>query len=452
VFKSALLSDQIRVSEPNGDVSIMFVRLAKLKVFALRKLEDSLLLTKMVRGTFTSTGKLGEQRSFSITMCICPGPMNAFPFHAPLTECFYLTIPASMSARRDDVLSKWYSITNHYIQPLLPDVVSMAVLWVPSVSKEGIITQDRFVIGTYSDDQYHDVVKGIVFDSDPVENSCLLINGTMVRFSSHVLNKVSLFNFPSKPVSVVVHMVRGSKLPLDYIRDLVYNMGVPEGELLDVVYEGTVLSIVCSSLYAAAVLIRRGPAFAPAGIDGWKMILKDACLLPEVLDSMYPITGNTPTLQEYPGSIFAVKITRAFIGPIVQAQQKMDAQLPLVVLPPKLGPQFKVIKILPRPQQTEAIMEVVMSQVQNVSVSPPSSQPAAPGVAGDVVLSDELKFWINILVSDDLAIDGHYYLANVVRRELSRSPAFREIVVSMFTNAPLQSDSAMQEDEVNMNF
>jgi hypothetical protein len=109
----------------------------------------------------------------------------------------------------------------------------MAVLWVPVVSKEGIILEDKLVIGTYSEDQYQDVVKGIVFDNDPVENSYLLFNGTMVRYSSNVKSKSSHSHFPSKNYGVVVQLVRGSKLPLDYVRDLVLNMGIPALELLE---------------------------------------------------------------------------------------------------------------------------------------------------------------------------------------------------------------------------
>jgi hypothetical protein len=268
----------------------------------------------------------------------------------------------------------------------------------------------------------------------------------MVRFSSNFKSKSSQANFPSKNFGVVVQLVRGSKLPLDYVRDLVLNMGIPVNELSDVIDEGTVISIVCSTLSAASVLIRRGPLFAPAGVEGWKMILRDALILPEVADTLYPSSGLIPLLQDYPGSIFAVNITRAFIVPIMPVKRLSNVPVTPAPLPSRMGPQFKAITILPRPRSGLQSMEAMTSQIQNVVNSTQSSHPPPAGGGMAAALTEEYRFWIRILEGEDDSQEGYCFLANVVHREISRSAGFRELVVSMFTQDSSMPDTMMQEN------
>jgi hypothetical protein len=353
-----------------------------------------------------------------------------------------------MSDRRDDIFSKWYAITNYIIQPLLPVDVFMAVLWVPALSKDNNILHDRFVIGTYGNDQYQDVVKDIVFKVNPVDPSFIIINGTMVRYTDVSTFNVALPRFPKNSFTVEVHLVRGSKLQLDYIRDLVYNMGIPENELLDVVYEKTGINIVCSSLSSAAVLLRRGPAYAPEGIDGWRLILKDQLVLPEVMDSLYPVRRHHSPTGDYPGPVYAPVITRSNIAPLAMVKKVMLAPVPSEVPGPKHGPQFKLVNILPRPQPSVDGMQEINSQVQNVSITTNSSMPTAPLIQQEAPLSDEFKAWINILLTEDLPDDSHYYLANVVNRQLQCSALFRDLVANM--TFPALSVSGIQGDDDDM--
>jgi hypothetical protein len=330
---------------------------------------------------------------------------------------------------------------------------------VPELSTEGIILQDRFVVGTYSADQYHDVVTAIVFESDPAENSFIIINGSLVRFYSQYKIDQPSPNFPVPKFNVEVHILRGSTLPLDYVRDLVIHMGVPVGELMDVVLEDTVISIICSTTTAAAILIRRGPLFSPGGMVGWRMIPKDPMVLPAVAEIFNP-TGPTPVLSDYPGSIFDVRVTRAIIRPLSQAKRMVGAAPPsketvppmVPPPPPKLGPQFKAITFLPRPPVGESL-GVLASSTQNVSILSPIPQPPSmvslslhdqtrgkKRNSGDM----ESQSWSDILVCNSLSDYQIELLISIIRTHVTISASLSSqlsIIVS-----PVCNDSSMEVD------
>jgi hypothetical protein len=175
------------------------------------------------------------------------------------------------------------------------------------------------------------------------------------------------------------------------------------------------------------------------------MILRDALILPEVADTLYPLSGLIPALKDYPGPIYAVNITRAVSVPIMPVTRLSNVPVTPAPLPSRMGPQFKAITILPRPRSGLQNMEEMKSQIQNVVHSTPSLPPPPAGGVMAAALTDEYRFWIRILEGEDDSQEGYCFLANVVHRELLRSPGFRELVVSMFQDSSMP-DTMMQEN------
>jgi hypothetical protein len=120
--------------------------------------------------------------------------------------------------------------------------------------------------------------------------------------------------------------------------------------------------------------------------------------------------------------------------------------------PPKFGPQFKAIKILPRPQVGENL-GVMASQVQNVSTLSHLSQPPSlvslslhdqtrgkKRNSGDM----ESQSWSDILVCNSLSDYQIELLISIIRAHVTKSASLSSQLAIIVP--PVCNDSSMELD------
>ncbi len=438
----ASVQEQVRASTeeelPNG-INFVFVRLSSMKKFSLRYKEGSSPLTHTIKdATFTFTsGRNGLQKVIQIPLFICPGPVHEFSDKPPFRPCFTITLSQSDADRRNDLMAKWYAITNHYVIPNLDVDVPIAVVWMPLVSRDGSVTQDRLVIGTYSSDFYQDVIPPIVFDYIPPDDSFWLLNGTILRYSSPTAPKPANHRFPGGTYGIEILVLRGSKLPLDYVRDLVLCMGVSEEQLIDVIHERNQTIIVCSSLMAAAIIMARYHLYAPPGNAGWSMTLRNRIPLPSVNLEDVPIRSREILLENYPGEVYHPFITRSLVAPI--SIPRIISGRDAAVAEPSVargGPHFAAITLLPR-ARTNQIATAMDTQLEPGDDEMTSSTSDSTGIGSN--LTPQARHLVGLLTREGpITREEAQVLAHLVAHHMETSSFFRDLIESMI---PAESES-----------
>jgi hypothetical protein len=352
----------------------------------------------------------------------------AEPFH----PCFYVDLPPRSMKRRNDAFMTWHLLTTMVLEKLLLSdyglEVVTSVMWTPVISSQGSLSQDRFAIGTIGHKTYTDILPELLF-ATPRPSPCIFaLNGYMYRFCPLMYSPRTPPSFPL--VGVELALVRGETLTLDFIRDLLGNMGIPSQEILDIAYQQDQIGILCSSPPSAAVILQCARSYQTLG-DEWNIVLNSKCVLPETDLPSYTASSAEQPEGPYPAAIVDPVLIRGRISPLSALRKTPPVVTSNLPAPQKVRPGVIVseVKMLSRPSTATS---VISSAMQKLSVSA-ARDPSPKKRRMD---DQEITMWLDTLSGDTPLTSAQVtQLSNVVRSRLSTSADFLQAVIQMVPQA-----------------
>jgi hypothetical protein len=444
-------------NEPSGD-NFHYVKLSKSSVFSLRHPSSGRHrpITLLIPTATFMFQKQGKPQYFNRPLAVSIGPKGFFELSESEREyfkpAFFVTLPPSSSKRRDDAYLTWQSVSKHYVEPRLAEkcnmVLSTMVVWSPIFTKDGSISHDRLAIGTMGPSRYEDVLMEILFGKEMTDQGIFSMNGYLYRFSHPGSPPRAAKPFPSVHLGIELAVIRGDNLSLEFIRDLMYNMGVAREDIMDITFQKDSMCIMCSSVMVAAYIIVHHKAYVPVG-SNWSIIPETQCILPSSagLPPFNPRAATAP-IGPYPATIMEPSLFHSWIYPIVLPSIHASAQVPQMVAT-KSGPGVRPIRFAPRSSNPGGTASTHLSAAQSfVGLDSRQGSPLRAGSHKAKRGNEDprvLTTWNDILSGAPLNEEHVSLLGSILSINLPASRSLMNMVETLYSQycAPPTEEEAM---------
>jgi hypothetical protein len=311
-----------------------------------------------ISGTKITYYKLGKTISYFGTLTISAGPHNYFNKSLLINICFQVSFSCQHVKRRNDAFATWLSFTKVFMEQALLDRkqmnISSFVIWSPILHRDGSLNRDRFLIGTYGNDIFQDVVISTLFSPLPKDPSLVVINSQLYHFMASRPSAMPVVTIPIVNFGIEIQVIRCSLLTLDYVRDLLVVMGVPTTEIIDITYEDSSIIIYCLSIHAASFIMEMYLSYVIQPAE-WSLMLRSKCKLRTLEEQRYIPISDLPPTGEYPGLVFPPDVSFNVITPVslsspkeAKSEEQKKEQTKVV----SYGPSIAPILISKRPTPT----------------------------------------------------------------------------------------------------
>jgi hypothetical protein len=299
--------------------------------------------------------------------------------------------------------------------------VSSSVLWAPVYHKNGSMTRDRLLIGTYGTDLFSDVVISALFGSSPVDPSNLVVNSQLYHFMAARPISMPPAIFPDVNFGIELQVMRCSTLTIDYFRDLLVVMGVPLDEIIDITYESDSIIIYCLNIHAAAYIMKVHSKYVLQPAE-WSIMLRTKCSLKTNADSKYTPSTTSLLTGVYPGVVYAPLIYHNVINKVSLSNRSLAPKLELK-MDQSSGPSVVPIIISARPTLISSGLQEMtsLSPAKLLTISALTLNDQSRGKkrnSGDM----ESQSWMDILVCNNLSDYQIELIISMVRAHVPNSP------------------------------
>jgi hypothetical protein len=302
--------------------------------------------------------------------------------------------------------------------------ISSFVIWSPILHKNGTINRDRFLIGTYGDDIFQDVVISTLFDPLPKDQSLVVINSQLYHFMASRPIVMPVVAIPVIHFGIEIQVIRCSSLTLDYVRDLLVRMGVPTSEIIDITYEGSSIIIYCLSIHAASCIMEMYHSYVIQPAE-WSLMLRSTCELRTIEEQRFIPISDLPPTGEYPGLVYMPEVSFNMITPVSLISPRVAKPKDQKMEQPKsvsYGPSIAPIIITKRPTPTcegvATALKVSTAALMTMSLSTDSTRGTKRN-SRDM----ESQTWMDILAAGCLTDKQIELLISTLRPHVLTSPS-----------------------------